>query len=200
MGASERDESVRRDTDSIHDGNDSGDSENDIQLRWYAVYTEPNREQFVLDALRRLGITCFHPWYTERVRTSQRGRYRLRRCSLFPRYTFASAPTVALPVVSNTNGVCYVVSTGGVPECIPNTLMHALIRRALPSGEVLMDREAKKKRFKHGEILKIVAESSPLRGMLLTFLEGSDIIHGEIQGKGLKISVPLSDVEKYKPE
>ena len=73
--------------------------------------------------------------------------------------------------------------------------MDRLKRKSCPNGEMLQGK-AKKKRFKEGEILKITEESSPLVGMLLTFISGGDIIRAELVESGQKVLVPVEFVER----
>ena len=73
--------------------------------------------------------------------------------------------------------------------------MDRLMRQALPNGEIPQG-EARKKRFKPGEMLKVVEETSPLVGLYLHFLNGSAIIRGEMTESGLKVQIPLEYVER----
>jgi transcription antitermination factor NusG len=172
-------------------------------LRWYAAYIEPNKEQRVHDALVNDDIECFYPFFTEWVRTHQRHRSRLARRPYFPRYLFVRCRDGAvveechgagLRSLATVRGVSYVVGPDHIPSPIPDSIMDRLIRTACPNGEILMGR-ARKTRFKAGDQLKITEESSPLVGMLLTYLSGHGKIHAELKN-GNKIVVPLDQVER----
>lgn len=59
-------------------------------MTWFALYTEPQREAYARDHLKRCGYTVFYPHIPEWVGLSS-NRARLRHRPYYPRYLFVDA-------------------------------------------------------------------------------------------------------------
>jgi transcription antitermination factor NusG len=171
-------------------------STSEEDLKWYALYCQPNWEQKVNDAIHdRLGLIGWYPFTSQWVAMAQKGRSRLVRRAWFPRYTFARSGDGDLHKLKDLNGVTAIVGQAGQPTSIPDNIMDRLIRIALPNGEIPQGK-ARKKRFQEGDIIKVVDETSPLVGLCLYFISGSSIIRAEEIESGLKVQIPLEYVER----
>ena len=166
--------------------------------RWYALYCAPNMERQVADGLDSLGLGYFYPWYNERVRTSQRGRYRDIQRSYYPRYCFGRAKPSRTCDLASLRGVSYIVGCpADVPWPIPDRFMNMLIRTALPTGEILIGKK-KRKRYKTGDKVKVVDDLSPLQGLMLTIVSDCSIMLKSETDSGLKVEIPIGSVEAVK--
>lgn len=97
-------------------------------LNWYALYTKPNSERQVAEALRGHSIETYLP-------TVQVWRARRRRSEeepLFSCYIFARVDVEAtgISIVTWMPGLRYIVSCDGVPTPVPDGLV-AYIRRRM---------------------------------------------------------------------
>ena len=163
--------------------------------RWYAIYCQPNREQKVYDSLDGVGDDRFFPWYLERVRTSQRGRFRDIKRALYPRYCFVRCRLGSAADVYSIHGVCSLVGCASKPWPIPDRIMGLLTCEALSTGQVLMGKK-KRKRFNKGDKVKVVDDLSPLQGFMLTIAANSSIMASCLTETGLKVEIPISSVKK----
>jgi transcriptional antiterminator RfaH len=95
------------------------------RTHWYAVHTKPHREQTVQHFLASRGIDTYLPTLTERSKASPR---REHDRPFFSCYLFAhlDLTTVALSSVNWSPGVNRVVSFGGQPAIVPETVLQWL--------------------------------------------------------------------------
>jgi transcription antitermination factor NusG len=163
-------------------------------MKWWAAYTQPNKERTTVEKLHGWGYDVFYPFYRNWVRTSQRGRSRLVSNPFFPRYFFVQCTEVELPAVKDCDFVTYIVGSGGVPVSIDSRIIDRLRRLATPTGEILQGKE-KKKRYKSGDIVRVTDEDSPLFNFLLTVASADGIITTIDSKSGLKIKVSPETIE-----
>lgn len=95
---------------------------------WYAVQTQPRREDVAEARLATLGVAAFCPRYRQRVILHGYRREVVR--PLFPGYLFASFdPHEILRAVHYAQGVRRVVSFGEEPVAVPQELLQCLLAR-----------------------------------------------------------------------
>ncbi|HWQ52164.1 MAG TPA: UpxY family transcription antiterminator [Bryobacteraceae bacterium] len=101
-------------------------------FRWFAVFTQTLREQYVASLLRNKGYTAFVPLY----KVSRRWSDRLKEVDfpLFPAYLFCQLdPDDRMPILS-TPGVKGIVGIGKVPTPVCDSEVEA-IRTIVASGQ-----------------------------------------------------------------
>lgn len=130
----------------------------ETQPAWYCIKTRPRQERVAKRGLQtHVGIEVFCPLLGfERVRRS--GKVRVVE-AMFPGYLFAKFSYAEhRRHVGSTNGVCTVVSFGGVPAIVADEIL-AELRASVSDGETI---EIPTK-IKIGEEVQIV--EGPLRGL-----------------------------------
>ena len=97
-------------------------------MHWYLVHTKPRQEKCALENLQRQGYQCYLPTLpSEKIR---QGVLTVVEEPLFPRYLFIrlgqsdSAPSWA--PIRSTKGVSRLVSFGGEPAKVADSLVEAL--------------------------------------------------------------------------
>ena len=168
------------------------------ELHWQAVYTHAGKEARVTEYLRQEDIECLYLWYTEQKRNSQ-GRYLPRRMSYYPRYVFARLSYGDLYKVNSRPEVCFVLDEAYIHDAV----MEELSRLALASGEVLVSRKSKRKRWRPGTRLRVADKSSPLYNMelVLNSLQSNNvnaIIHHN--DSFVRVNLPVTSVEPTQEE
>lgn len=110
--------------------------------RWYAVYSQPNRESMAREHLERQGFEVFAPWYLRRRRHAR--RVEDVPAPLFPRYIFASfdADDAGWRVIRSTRGVIDLVRSGLDPVPVPATIISEIQGRSDENGCVVLARDA----------------------------------------------------------
>ncbi len=96
-------------------------------IRWYAVQTQPSRERFAEENLRRQGYDTYLPQVRRTVRHARRQRDVLR--PLFPRYLFVTLDVAVggWRSVQGTFGVRSLVMEGDRPLAVPRGLVERMI-------------------------------------------------------------------------
>jgi transcriptional antiterminator RfaH len=112
------------------------DFEQQTATRWYAVQTQPAKERYAEENLRRQGFDSYLPQVRRSVRHARRQSDVLR--PLFPRYLF-----VALDVeiagwrsVQGTFGVRSLVMEGDRPLPVPRGLVERMIAASDADGRI----------------------------------------------------------------
>lgn len=124
---------------------------------WYLIRTKPNKEEVVVLHLSRLSIDTYNPKIRERKRYSGSFDYVMK--PLFPGYIFARfSITEHYRLIKFTRGVVDIVSFGGVPAVVEDTLI-GTIKAKEKDGAIQLS----EKRWRKGEILEIV--DGPFRGL-----------------------------------
>ncbi len=134
----------------------------DVQRRWYAVATKPRQEDLVCKVYGMSDIECFFP----RIPVPQ-GSLAPKDTvvkPMFPGYLFARAcPSGSeWTKVMYSPGVKGVVSFGGIPAEVPETVVSELRARTTRCGTLEVLRP-----FDEGDI--VVIEKGPLRGLTAVF-------------------------------
>lgn len=141
-------------------------------MTWFAVYTEPQREQFARERLEAEGITVFYPHIPAWIGLSSH-KARLVYRPYFPRYLFVDAvdddnmtQLGGLWLVPGVIGP--VKSTNGRPFRIAQKALQPLLDLADVLGAIhAYEAVAPQYRLHRGNRVKI-AEGNPLRGMVAT--------------------------------
>ena len=103
---------------------------NDLQPRWYAIYTSANREKRVHEQLERRLVESFLPLY-DSVRRWKDRKVRLQ-LPLFPGYVFARFALRDRLQVLQVPGVARLVSFNGCPCALLESEVEALQRIGPP--------------------------------------------------------------------
>ena len=128
---------------------------------WYTLYTKPNAEYQVADALGQRGFEIYLPEIdAAKMRRGQKKK------PFFPCYLFSKIDfkTVSLSSVQWTPGLRYVVSCAGRPTSVPDEIID-LIRRKL--GEVEAAGGYPLHPFKPGDVVRIT--DGPFKDMVAIF-------------------------------
>lgn len=128
---------------------------------WYAVHTKSHCEASAGISLDRHGVEVFLPMLREgRV---LRGKGRPAISPLFPRYLFARFDISSqLRAVTYARGVKNIVTFGGGPSVVDESIIHA-IRSQTTDGVMELSRD----QFSPGQIVRI--QEGPLCGLEAVF-------------------------------
>lgn len=107
------------------------DSEYEMTLRWYALYTRHQHEKVVAHQLSNKGFEVFLPLYT--VGHQWKDRRKQLSLPLFPCYVFLRSSWKHRVEVLRTSGVCQFVGFSGMPAEIPDDEIE-MVRRAIDSS------------------------------------------------------------------
>jgi len=153
---------------------------------WYAVQTQPRREDVAAARLAEMGVAAFCPRYKQRV--ILHGYKREVTRPLFPGYLFAAFDRgEALRAVHYARGVRGVVSFGGEPATVPDELLRGIVARQR-EGYVRLEPPA----LRDGQRIEVVA--GPFAGYTGIFEEsrsGTDRVAILLEGLRLQARVFL---------
>ncbi|TPQ49421.1 transcriptional activator RfaH [Prosthecomicrobium hirschii] len=155
--------------------------EDELNQRWYAVYTLPNKEVIARRHIERQGWLVFLP-LIEKTRRHAR-RITTVHAALFSRYLFVRMNVARdrWRSINGTTGVACLVMSGDRPLAVPPGLVEALACAVRPDGVIEPDYG-----YRPGDRVRLVA--GPLAGgigellalddkgrveLLLTLLSGS---------------------------
>ena len=95
-------------------------------MDWYAVQTQPNRENLAVSNLERQGFDVWLPRIERIIRHARQIR-RVKR-PLFPGYLFINLDleTARWRAINGTVGVSHIVSFGQSPSVVDSAFMTAL--------------------------------------------------------------------------
>jgi transcriptional antiterminator RfaH len=129
-------------------------------MNWYAVQTQPNRENLALANLERQGFDVWLP-YIERIIRHARQAKSVRR-PLFPGYLFINLDleTARWRTINGTVGVKNIVSCGHMPSVVDSNFITAL--KASESLDGFVD--AGNVNLKLGQEVEII--SGPMAGQI----------------------------------
>ena len=128
---------------------------------WYAVHTKSYCEASVCANLDRLGVEAYLPMLRERK--VLRGKCLTTVSPLFARYLFAKFDVSSqLRAVTYARGVKQIVSFGGGPCIVDESIIEAIRRRAADGAIELMEN-----RFSPGQVVRI--QEGPLCGLEAVF-------------------------------
>lgn len=160
-------------------------------MSWYLIHTKPRQEARALLNLERQGYVCYLPMFArERV---VKGVRKSAEEPLFPRYLFicldADGAGQSWAPIRSTKGVSQMVSFGGEPAKVSETLL-----------AVLREREAEPPRpvFASGEPVTI--GEGPFAGLEAIYEmpdgERRAMVLIEFLGKTARLTVPLAALSK----
>ena len=129
-------------------------------MNWYAVQTQPNRENLAVSHLERQGFDVWLPRIEQIIRHARQTK-RVRR-PLFPGYLFINLDleTARWRAINGTVGVSHIVSFGQVPSVADSAFMTALKASENVDGLV----EADHGDLKLGQDVEIL--SGPMAGKI----------------------------------
>jgi len=129
-------------------------------MNWYAVQTQPNRENLAVSHLERQGFDVWLP-RIERIIRHARQTKRVWR-PLFPGYLFINLDleTARWRAINGTVGVSHIVSFGQVPSVVDSAFMTALKATENMDGLVEADHDD----LKLGQDVEIL--SGPMAGKI----------------------------------
>ena len=139
-------------------------------MNWYAVQTQPNRENLAVEHLKRQGFSVWMP-ICERIIRHARKSKRVRR-PLFPGYLFVNldVETAQWRSINGTIGVNRIVSFGQRPAPVATQFIDALQNIEANEGLVAVNGDD----FLPGQDVEIL--SGPMAGTIakLLSLEAGD--------------------------
>jgi len=166
---------------------------------WYVMRSKPHKEEFLADQLAARGLKVYHPRI--RVQTVNPRARRVR--PYFPGYLFVQADLVALNASTLLwiPGAARLVSYGGEPASVPESLLAAIRRRVdainAAGGELLEGLEP-------GD--EVVLEAGPFAGYEAIFdsrIPGSErvrVLLKLLQKRMLPLELPAGQLQpKKKP-
>jgi len=165
-------------------------------MHWYAIHAKPRHESVALSSLQREKVETFFP-QLRRKQTIRRVRKWVTR-PLFPGYFFARFDVnLAGRLVRYANGVINVVSFGGKPAMVEDTIIETI--RSHAEADVVT---VQPKPFQPGELVEI--QTGPFRGLQGIFeREMSDrdrvVILLDALAKGTRFQVSREQLEKVGP-
>lgn len=125
--------------------------------RWYVIHTNPRQEDRAEHNLRAWNVETFTPRIKERRFNMFNGAANFLAKPLFPRYFFARFDvTGMLSKVRFTRGVHSIVSLGGNPTPVDDSILETIQSRVGADGFVRMGEE-----LKPGD--EVLIEAGPLR-------------------------------------
>lgn len=104
--------------------------------RWFAIHTKPGGERLAEGNLLRQGFDAYLPL---RTKTRQRGKRGIAiKAPLFPRYLFVCIDLDEQPwqKINNTFGVSYIVSFGGRPAPLQDSVVQEIKSRETEDGVI----------------------------------------------------------------
>ncbi len=130
--------------------------------RWYAVRSQPRKEAFADEQLRRQGFRTFLPRHSSTTRLPTRTKVHLT--PFFPGYLFVRLDLSfgRWSNINSTFGVQKIVAFGGRPAPAPHGLIEELIALSGEAGEVRFNQS-----FSPGESVRIIG--GPLHGHIGRF-------------------------------
>lgn len=126
-------------------------------MNWYAIHTKPRQESLAESSLRQEGIETYFPKLRRR-KTIRRVR-RWVTSSLFPNYIFARFDAdISRRLVRYANGITNIVSFGGQPAIVDDSIIEAIQEHAEEDVITLPPTP-----YRPGELVEI--QDGPLRGL-----------------------------------
>ncbi len=152
-----------------------------MTLLWYAVRSKPNKEDFLARQFESYGVKVFYP----RLRVTPVNPRSRKSRPYFPGYLFVHAD---LTVVGSSTlqwmaGAANLVSFGGEPASVPDSLIHAVEKRV---EEINASNKTGVDKLKRGEPVRI--QAGPFAGY-------EAIFDGRISGQE-RVRVLLRFLEK----
>jgi transcription antitermination factor NusG len=109
-------------------------SNQNLQPRWYALYTCARHERRVAEQIERRQLSCFLPSY--RCVRRWKDRRKELELALFPGYVFVNMSLANKLKVLQVPGVVQIVSFNGQPAALPPEEIEALRNRLSGSAKI----------------------------------------------------------------
>jgi len=162
-------------------------------LNWYAVYTQPSRENMAAMNLVRQGFEVYWPRYLRKVRHARRIQERLS--SLFPRYLFVAFDhkTPKWRAIRSTRGVVDLVRNGLDPVPVSKELITGIRAREDDSGCVLLGRQLS---LKKGQRFKLRDPAFAGQELIFDCQKDSDRVVAllSLMGREFSVEVAVSQI------
>lgn len=162
-------------------------------MNWYAVYTQPSRENLAAENLIRQGFEVYWPRYLRKVRHARRLQERIS--SLFPRYLFVSFERTAPSwrSIRSTRGVIDLVRNGLDPVPVSNDLIVGIRAREDESGCVLVGRQIS---LKKGQSFRLRDPAFAGQELIFDCQKDNDRVVAllSMMGREFSVEVPVSQV------
>lgn len=157
------------------------------QKSWYLVQCKPRQDERAEDNLARQGYEIFRPkcWYQRLIR----GQRQWAVESLFPGYLFINLPAESnWGPLRSTRGVSRVVSFGGVPVAVSDSLVKQLQARV----EIDVKSE-----LKLGDNVRIIEGGFAELDAIFMAMDGEErvILLINLLNRQQQISVPMASIE-----
>ena len=180
---------VRRESaDRVNHGN------NQLPVRWYAVYTRPRAEKQVAERLREQGIEAYLPLQKKLRQWSDRKKW--VETPLFSSYVFVKIDRRFYDDVLRTNGVVKYITFEGKAATIPQEQIDNLKIVVDSNAEV----ETRWEKFAKGERVKV--NGGALRGLTGGLISDGGrrkvLVRVDRLDQNLVVEVPLGLVEKLR--
>lgn len=120
-------------------------------LQWYVIQTGPKQEERAAQNLSAWSVETFFPRLMARRRNNFTGNLINAVVPMFPRYIFARFDSGrSMHKINNTRGVHYIVSFGGHPAPVDDSIIALIQAQMGDDGLVQLGSE-----FKNGDEVKI---------------------------------------------
>lgn len=164
-----------------------------MSLKWYALHSKPNREEFLVEQLKSRDIEVYYPFL--RVRPVN-PRAKTRK-PFFPGYLFIRADLQKGNSLSfdHVPGAANLVCFGGEAAHVPENIIQAIRTKV----EILNSSPEVDSAVQPGDIVTV--QNGPFEGyeaVVDTRLSGADrvrILLNLLQAKNLTVELPLSQVK-----
>jgi transcription antitermination factor NusG len=157
--------------------------------RWYVARTLPNRDDFAMQNLQRMGFRVYAPKFWRTVRHARKTRNVLT--PLFPGYVFVIADLSRdrWRSVNGAGGVGSLVMNAELPMPVPKGVVEAIIERG-----ILLQTEGAGDSIKIGQIVKIRSGPFADRICQLERLDQRNRVQVLLEMMGGKITVQLGSL------
>lgn len=171
-----------------------------MAVNWYAMRSKPNKEDFLARQFEAQGVQVYHPRIRVRVVNPRARKYR----SYFPGYIFVQVDMeeISRSTLQWLPGAVGLVSFGGEPASVPDSLINAIRKRV---DEVNASDRDLIKGLSQGELVTI--QSGPFAGHEAIFdarLSGDErvrVLLKLINKQQLPLDLPSGQIQaKTKPD
>lgn len=159
--------------------------------RWYAVFSQPRKEQVALDNLERQGYLSWLPRISRSVRRN--GRWETKIEPLFARYLFVNVDPASQDIspIRSTLGCVGLVRQGVCPLPVPAGVIEALRASSDPETGLHCLSETGAPKFKKGDKVRVL--NGPFEGLDGIFqqqtAEARALVLLKLMGTVAKVSV-----------
>lgn len=137
--------------------------------KWFVVHTQPQKELFAAQELKKQGFDVYCPKFLKQRRHARRVETVVS--PLFPRYIFVAFDDAETPwrCINGTKGVAYILASSDKPLCMPEQLIGSLKAREDNCGYVSLEVLAL---FAQGD--KVLIVDGPFEGYNATIVSMSE--------------------------